>query len=84
MHWNSDVVEGNVNRLKTIKRQLYGRAAFPCSASASSTRVQRALDLMDDTDIESQDPVSPLLDISRVIQCPDLLWKLYDSFGAPE
>jgi hypothetical protein len=24
------------------------------------------------------------LDILRVIQCPDLLWELYDSFGAPE
>jgi transposase len=29
MRWNSGVVEGNVNRLKTIKRQMYGRAAFP-------------------------------------------------------
>jgi len=27
--WSSGVVEGNVNRLKTIKRQMYGRAAFP-------------------------------------------------------
>ena len=27
--WNSGIVEGNVNRLKTIKRQMYGRAAFP-------------------------------------------------------
>jgi transposase len=28
MPWNSGVVEGNVNRLKMIKRQMYGRAAF--------------------------------------------------------
>jgi len=27
--WNSGIVEGNINRLKTIKRQMYGRAAFP-------------------------------------------------------
>jgi transposase len=33
MPWNSGVVEGNVNRLKMIKRQMYGRATFPCSAS---------------------------------------------------
>lgn len=26
--WNSGTVEGNVNRLKTIKRQMYGRAGF--------------------------------------------------------
>ena len=25
-HWNSGPVEGNVNRIKTIKRQMYGRA----------------------------------------------------------
>jgi hypothetical protein len=28
MPWNSGAVEGNVNRLKTIKRQMYGRANF--------------------------------------------------------
>ncbi len=33
MPWNSGVVEGNVSRLKIIKRQMYGRATFPCSAS---------------------------------------------------
>jgi hypothetical protein len=27
--WNSGVVEGNVNRIKMIKRQMYGRASFP-------------------------------------------------------
>jgi transposase len=26
--WNSGVVEGNVNRLKMLKRQMYGRATF--------------------------------------------------------
>ncbi|MFE2146502.1 hypothetical protein ACFXA3_33055 [Streptomyces sp. NPDC059456] len=26
--WSSSVVEGHVNRIKTIKRQMYGRAAF--------------------------------------------------------
>jgi hypothetical protein len=29
MPWSSGVVEGNVNRLKMLKRQTYGRAAFP-------------------------------------------------------
>ena len=29
MTWNSGPVEGNVNRIKTIKRQMYGRAEFP-------------------------------------------------------
>jgi transposase len=28
LHWSSGPVEGNVNRVKTIKRQMYGRAAF--------------------------------------------------------
>jgi transposase len=28
LHWSSGVVEGNVNRLKMIKRQMYGRATF--------------------------------------------------------
>jgi transposase len=27
--WSSGVVEGNVNRVKMLKRQTYGRAAFP-------------------------------------------------------
>ncbi|MBV9382999.1 MAG: ISL3 family transposase [Streptosporangiaceae bacterium] len=27
--WNSGVVEGTVNRIKMIKRQMYGRASFP-------------------------------------------------------
>lgn len=27
--WNSGKVEGNVNRLKTLKRQMYGRAGYP-------------------------------------------------------
>jgi transposase len=29
MTWNSGPVEGTVNRIKTIKRQMYGRAGFP-------------------------------------------------------
>ena len=29
MPWTSGVVEGNVNRLKMLKRQTFGRAAFP-------------------------------------------------------
>ena len=28
LSWNSGVAEGNVNRLKMIKRQMYGRASF--------------------------------------------------------
>jgi transposase len=27
--WSQGVVEGQVNRIKTIKRQLYGRATLP-------------------------------------------------------
>ena len=27
--WSSRVVEGTVNRIKMIKRQMYGRAGFP-------------------------------------------------------
>jgi hypothetical protein len=29
MPWSSGAVEGNVNRLKMIKRQMHGRATFP-------------------------------------------------------
>jgi transposase len=29
MPWSSGVVEGNVNRIKMLKRQMYGRATFP-------------------------------------------------------
>jgi transposase len=29
LSWNSGIAEGNVNRLKMIKRQMYGRASFP-------------------------------------------------------
>lgn len=28
INWSSGQVEGQVNRLKTIKRQMYGRASF--------------------------------------------------------
>ena len=28
LHWSNGPVEGNVNKLKTIKRQMYGRASF--------------------------------------------------------
>jgi transposase len=28
LHWNSGPVEGNVNRIKMLKRQMYGRANF--------------------------------------------------------
>ncbi|MFJ4094178.1 ISL3 family transposase [Kitasatospora sp. NPDC089913] len=28
LHWSSGIVEGNVNRVKTIKRAMYGRASF--------------------------------------------------------
>ena len=33
--WNSGATEGNVNRIKMLKRQTYGRASFPCSANES-------------------------------------------------
>jgi len=28
LYWSNGPVEGNVNKLKTIKRQMYGRASF--------------------------------------------------------
>ena len=28
MHWSNGVVEGHVNRLTSIKRQMYGRTCF--------------------------------------------------------
>ena len=28
LHWNSGRVEGTVNKIKMIKRQMYGRATF--------------------------------------------------------
>ena len=28
MHWNNGAVEGHVNRIKSIKRVMYGRASF--------------------------------------------------------
>ncbi|GLV88348.1 hypothetical protein Slala03_80370 [Streptomyces lavendulae subsp. lavendulae] len=28
LHWSSGSIEGAVNRIKKIKRQLYGRACF--------------------------------------------------------
>ena len=28
LNWSNDQVEGQVNRLKNIKRQMYGRAGF--------------------------------------------------------
>jgi len=28
MHWSNGTVEGHINRLKSIKRQMYGRASF--------------------------------------------------------
>nr|WP_262487096.1 transposase [Chitinophaga costaii] len=28
LYWSNGPVEGNVNRLKMIKRQMYGRAGF--------------------------------------------------------
>jgi transposase len=28
LSWSSGVVEGHVNRLKTLKRAMYGRASF--------------------------------------------------------
>ena len=34
--WSSGKVEGTVNKIKMIKRQMYGRAASACSANASS------------------------------------------------
>lgn len=38
LSWNSGVVEGHVNRIKMLKRRMFGRAsASHCSASGSSS-----------------------------------------------
>ena len=37
--WSNGLVEGQIYRLKMIKRQTYGRASSICSGSASSKRV---------------------------------------------
>ncbi|UDL97034.1 transposase [Streptomyces longhuiensis] len=34
LHWSSGSIEGAVNRIKKIKRQLYGRAGFDSNCSA--------------------------------------------------
>ncbi len=36
--WSSGVVEGHVNRIKMLKRQMFGRAGFNPRASASCCR----------------------------------------------
>jgi transposase len=28
LHWSSGIVEGHVNKVKTLKRAMYGRASF--------------------------------------------------------
>ena len=35
MNWSSGPVEGRVNHIKMIKRQMFGRAGLRCSASES-------------------------------------------------
>jgi hypothetical protein len=35
--WNNGPIEGHINRLKAIKRQMYGRAGFELLKSASAT-----------------------------------------------
>ena len=45
--WSSGPVEGRVNHIRMIKRQMFGRAACPSSASASCSppRTNRRCDL---------------------------------------
>ncbi|WP_449343327.1 ISL3 family transposase [Streptomyces rhizosphaerihabitans] len=38
MPWNSGVVEGHVNRIKMLKRQMFGRAGFDLLRKTSPTR----------------------------------------------
>jgi hypothetical protein len=35
LRWSSGSVEGHVNRIKMLKRQMYGRAALTCSVAVS-------------------------------------------------
>ena len=37
LRWSSGAVEGHVNRIKMLKRQMYGRPTPTCSAAASSS-----------------------------------------------
>jgi hypothetical protein len=37
LRWSCDSVEGHINRIKMLKRQMYGRATTTCSAAASSS-----------------------------------------------
>ena len=39
--WSNGPVEGQVNRLKAIKRQMYGRAGLPLLRARVSTRLER-------------------------------------------
>ncbi|MGW5665339.1 ISL3 family transposase [Streptomyces sp. NPDC003758] len=41
--WNSGMVEGHVNRIKMIKRQMYGRASFGLLTEASPPCLTTAL-----------------------------------------
>ncbi|MET8329443.1 transposase [Streptomyces sp. NPDC005181] len=38
LSWNSGVVEGHVNRVKTLKRAMYGRASFTLLRTRILTR----------------------------------------------
>ncbi|MFD1079510.1 transposase [Longispora fulva] len=46
LHWNSGPVEGNVNRIKMLKRQMYGRTGFAllrkCPSHLRATLTERA------------------------------------------
>ena len=41
LHWNSGRVEGTVNKIKMIKRQMYGRAGFDLLRKRGSMRRSR-------------------------------------------
>ena len=43
LHWNSGKVEGTVNKIKMIKRQMYGRAGFSLVRNASSCTLRNRI-----------------------------------------
>lgn len=41
--WSSGAVEGHVNRIKMLKRQMFGRAGFALLRKASCSRIDRGV-----------------------------------------
>ena len=55
LHWSSAAMEGNVNKIKMIKRQMYGRADCRSCANAPSTTLRNHI-----TELAEEPLVMPL------------------------